>query len=367
MKIPVPWVLMTGPFYQAWLVLPLEHPDLSTWIGGMRTPEFSGYILTIMVKLPIIIADIFCALLVKEIASEFGGRRNGMFAATVWLLNPYVLLTGEMNGSIELIPVAVMLAGVMLLVKGRGAVGSVALGIGVALKLFPIFLTPALVIYYYRLKRTKELLEIVVASLVGFSIYVFWISAWGLQFASSLLFYTPFTTTVSQLILTPYASKIGLATISTLVFLFVLGMYWAVKENNTFDVVCGLLLAYMAFVDWWPQYLLWLIPLLTVDAVISKGWGKRYLFFLLTSAFFFNLISFRFASEIDAFYIPAFTNELIALSGVLRGIYQNAALNLAISPMLRSIFAGIAILYCAEICMRNSPRLRTLLGRVVSE
>lgn len=363
MKSPVPYVLISGPFYQFWLALPLNHPSLTGWVSGTQFPPGpSAYVLVLMVKLPILVADVFCAVLLKGIATMYGGRRNGSLAATVWLLNPYVLLTAEMNGSIELISIALTLASILFLMKRRVGVGSFAFGAGIALKLFPIVLIPAMFIYYYRLKKVRDLLKIAVAALSGFLVYVAWTSAMGMEFSATLLFYTPFTTMASELILTPYASKIGLATISALAFSFLLGTFWVVKDENLIEVIFAYLLAYMAFYDWFPQYLLWLIPFMTVDLIVSRRWTKLYYVLLLTSAFFFSLIMFEFASNISVFFIPTFTKELETFSALLRQVHSDIVMILVVSPILRSIFAGVAIFYSAEICVRNSPRLKALLG-----
>jgi len=37
---------------------------------------------------------------------------------------------------------------------------------------------------------------------------------------------------------------------------------------------------------------------------------------------------------------------------------------MAFSPILRAVFAGVAVFYSAEICARNSPRLKALRGRI---
>ena len=367
-RSPVPWVLITGPFYQLWLSLPINHPDLSAWIGGFEPPPGpTTYALTFMIKLPILIADVICAFLVRSIVAEYRGKHDGILAAAIWLLNPYVLLTGEMDGSIELIPIALTLFSILCMKKGRISIGSLALGLGITLKLFPIILMPALGVYYLRLKRTREFLKILLSAIAGLSFYILWTSAWGVEFGYSLLFYTPFTTVASELILTPYASRIGLSTVSTLVFCFVLYIVWIVRDENLLDVVSGSLLAYMAFLDWWPQYLLCLVPFITIDLVVTRRWSRFYFVVLLLSAFFFNLIMFKFAPANSAFYIPAFTTELKTLSGFLQHVYRDPIMVLVASPILRSIFAGVAVFYCAEICVRNSPRLKALLGRVGCE
>jgi putative effector of murein hydrolase LrgA (UPF0299 family) len=71
---------------------------------------------------------------------------------------------------------------------------------------------------------------------------------------------------------------------------------------------------------------------------------------------------FEFASNISVFFIPTFTKELETFSALLRQVHSDIVMILVVSPILRSIFAGVAIFYSAEICVRNSPRLKALLG-----
>jgi hypothetical protein len=359
----IPWTMITGPFYELWFMLPLDHPNLNAWIGGMQPfPGETVYVLAVLAKLPILTADILCAFLIGQIAAIHGGRHAGRLAATIWLVNPYVLLTGEMDGSIELIPVALMLGGILLLMKRRVSLGSIALGMATALKLLPVVLLPAVSLYYLRLKRIREFLGIILAMAVGVALYTYWISVSGFTFGFTLLNYTPFTTVASELILTPYASKIGLATVSAVGFCFVLGMYWTVRLENLFDVLLGFLLVYMAFVDWAPQYLLWIIPLMTVDLVQRRRWTRLYFPVMIVSAFLFNLIMFEYATSQSVFYVLASTPELKALSIFIRQIYREIVAVLVWSPILRSMFAGVAVFYCGEICVNNSPRLKALFS-----
>ena len=362
-KVPVPYVTITGPFYELWLSLPINHPDLRGWIGGGPPPlEPSTYLLAFLIKLPILITDLFCAFLIKKIVENRTDSSKGTLAATIWLLNPYVLLTGEMQGSVELIPIASTLAGILLLTRRRVTLGSVFIGLGIALKLFPILLMPALSIYYIRMRNVRDLLKIVTTSLFGLIAYAAWVSAWGIDFGASLLFITPFTTIASELILTPYASKIGLATISALIFCFILCTDWVIREENLFDVVFGFLLAYMAFYDWWPQNLLWLVSFMTIDLAVSGKRARFYYVVLLVSAFLIDLILFEFAPLNSVFFIPAFTPPMESVSNFLKQIHQNISMILIGSPILRSIYAGTAIFYSVGVCIRNSPRMKTFFG-----
>ena len=363
MKAPVPYVTITGPFYELWLALPVNHPDLRIWIGGGPPPlEPSTYLLAFLVKLPILIADLVCAFLIKKLVDDHTSSSKGTLAAAIWLLNPYVLLTGEMQGSIELIPIASTLAGILFLKRRRVTLGSFFVGLGIALKLFPLLLLPALSIYYIRLRKVRDFLKILIGSMLGLSLYATWVSAWGIDFGGSLVNITPFTTIASELILTPYASKIGLATISALIFCFILCIHWVMREENLFDVVFGFLLAYMAFYDWWPQNLLWLVSFMTIDLVVSGKRARFYYVVLLLSAFLIGLILFEFAPLNSVFFVPAFTPPMESTSKLLHQIYQNINMVLIGSPISRSIYAGIALFYSLGICVRNSPRLKALFG-----
>jgi len=363
MKAPIPYVAITGPFYELWLSLPINHPDLSIWIGGGPAPlEPSTYLLAFLVKLPILIADLICAFLIKKLVDDHTSSNKGTLAAAIWLLNPYVLLTGEMQGSIELIPIVSTLAGILFLKRRRVTLGSFLVGLGIALKLFPILLLPALSIYYIRLRKVRDFLKILIVSMLGLSVYTAWVSAWGIDFGGSLVNITPFTTIASELILTPYASKIGLATVSAFIFCFCLSVYWLVRHENLFDVVFGFLLAYIAFYDWWPQNLLWLVSLMTVDLVVSGKRTRFYYVVLLVSAFLIGLILFEFAPLNSLFFVPAFTPAMLSASKFLQQIYQNINMVLIGSPILRSIYAGTALMYSLGICVRNSPRLKALFG-----
>ena len=95
---PVPYVQISGPFYDLWRALPFDHPDLTGLIAGdLSSIEPRIYALALMIKMPVLVADLICAYLVKSIVVQGWGKQYGMLAATCWLLNPYVLITGEMT------------------------------------------------------------------------------------------------------------------------------------------------------------------------------------------------------------------------------------------------------------------------------
>ncbi len=122
-----------------------------------------------VIKLPIILADLFVAVLVAKLAAETGGLRYAGLASLLWLFNPLVIAISAVWGMFDSIAVALSLLGILLAHRRKYAAAAFALGVGGAVKLYPLFLMLPLLIYMKMVERVsiKKSISVIVACAAG--------------------------------------------------------------------------------------------------------------------------------------------------------------------------------------------------------
>lgn len=117
-----------------------------------------------VIKLPIIFADLAVAVLVSRLAAETGGLKYAGLASLLWLFNPLVIAISAVWGMFDSIAVALSLFGVLLAYRRKYAASAFVLGVGGAVKLYPLFLMLPLLVYMRigeRISLKKSLLTII--------------------------------------------------------------------------------------------------------------------------------------------------------------------------------------------------------------
>lgn len=109
--------------------------------------EHTGQSFVVWGKLPIVAADIACALLIASIARLHGGNEyTSAVAAAVYFVNPLVLYNGAYYGRFDSVGLALLLAAVRagyVVRSGPGRTGgSIWYALAVAAKTFPGFVLP---------------------------------------------------------------------------------------------------------------------------------------------------------------------------------------------------------------------------------
>ncbi|WP_455367728.1 hypothetical protein [[Eubacterium] cellulosolvens] len=362
-----PWVILQNFLYRMWLLLPVDHPNLDPWVIASKSSpgDFGGFLLIFLLKLPILICDVFSGLVIYKILrlKKIGGERALVFFA-LWILNPYTTLFAEMDGTVDIVVVLFSLLTVYLYLNGRRGAAAFPLFIATVVKLYSILLLPvvATVSVVRRLWRVFALF--LVSSILGVILYSLWISTTGANILQTSLNYTPLTFQFSEILLTPYDSRIGLATVFGLVYLFLVHLFWDRKKLENFEQVCfGFLLFYFAFFNWWPSYLLLLVGFMFIEAGIHLKAG-RYMITLLFSAFIFELTVFSLANEYSLFYIDLYFPWMRTASDLLSRLTVDVTVRLVFIPLLRSWYTVLSLYYGTRVLFRNSSLLKTRLAAI---
>ena len=353
------WIYLLNGLYRFWLSLPVEHTGLKDWLGLKPFPiRFGDLLLVSILKLPILALDLACGYIIYKIVHLEWGRYPARMAFTLWICNPLVTLTAEMSGSNDILIAVLAVASVYLLMRRNTNLSGLALAAGAAAKLYAVLLTPMLALFSSRRNATK----IVLASISGAAIYFFWVIKSGLHPFFTLMNYTPLTFAASEMLLTPYDSRIGLATFSSLVYFYLTYRFWQ-RGEGLLDAILGLTLIYMAFLNWWPPYLLLLLPFITLE-LSKKGRGKPHVILILIFIFLYMLChadSFGLSTRNAFFYIWNYHDWMKGASEILKRFSTDVVVKLVIEPVTRSVYAGLSILYSIRLLLWNSPQLKAAI------
>ncbi|HEX9708814.1 MAG TPA: glycosyltransferase 87 family protein [Candidatus Thermoplasmatota archaeon] len=141
-----PWVLIASdPALSA--VNPWGYPPLylTPVLAASALSLGNGLAFGVLIRLPLIAASLLTAVLVQRTGLALGlGERRARAAAALYALNPFVLLVDTVWGANDPLPVACVAAALYFSVRNppRRDLAALALGVGVAFKLYPIVLLP---------------------------------------------------------------------------------------------------------------------------------------------------------------------------------------------------------------------------------
>ena len=195
----------------------------------------------------------------------FSSQKQKILSLSLWLFNPINLYTTYLMGQFDVIPTMFVVLSLLLFIKGKELWGGLSLGMGVAFKIFPIFLLIPFVLQVNSwLKRLVLVILILGPYIIGNLIYF---SSEG--FRSSALM-------ASQSLKSFYASIPVSGGQSILVFptlLIVLyGLFYYHKIDVRYLWKRGLVILslFFIFTHTHPQWLIWLTPFLIIDLVESN-------------------------------------------------------------------------------------------------
>ena len=132
--------IFLAPFYGFWLALPISHAN--------------DLLLVLAMKMPIVIFDFLAGVLIYlviEAATKSSSYARKGFL--IWYLNPYNIILILVWGSVDIIPAVFLLLAILLGYKRKWSAAGLSLAVASILRLFPILLFPALLIFVLRQGR----------------------------------------------------------------------------------------------------------------------------------------------------------------------------------------------------------------------
>lgn len=118
--------------------------------------ESQGY--TLLIKLPSILADLFCAGVVLHLAKDKLGERAALFLAGAYLFCPAVYLNSAQWGQADSFCAALVLCSVLLLYRERYVPAALLFGVSIACKPQMLVFAPLYLFFTIKQRRWLKLL-----------------------------------------------------------------------------------------------------------------------------------------------------------------------------------------------------------------
>lgn len=305
--------------------LVLNYPPLIYWYFGFFNLLFNGN--TALLKLSYLIFDLLLALLLYKIVDP----KKGVSVISFWLFNPVNLYATYMMGQFDIIPAFFTMLSIYYIAKNKLVYAAFALGVGMAFKLYPIFLIIPLIILASGFWAKIKLAAFAILP-YGVSILPYLSSN---SFRSNALFASQSSKSLYANIPLSGGESILLFPLSVLLFyLFI----WNKKADKLsyWKIYLIPLLLFFSFTHFHPQWLIWVVPFLFIDLVKEKF--KNLLpVLIIFGSWFISLFFFDSSLTLGIFspLIPSFKN--------FRSIWDILSLNLDYNfsrSVLQTIFSA---------------------------
>jgi len=369
----VPWFAFMRGITLLWAVLFMPHSSLDASIGYWYiTPNLSLAALLMMQKAPLLIFDAATALMIGRVVAEYRSPQVAGSAVLLWLINPIVTLATEMWATWDIVSAFFLLLAVVYFTKGRFLESGICMGLGIAAKTYPLLSLPVFLIFLTREKIRSSLRFIAgVGGAYFATVGVAFILAAGSHLPPVL------SAEISEngLLLLGYGLvfhgiQISIAILAAVLFVFGCFVLWKLGRTGILEAVICLYMLIFAFMYWFTQFLVNLLPLLTIFYFTSGGKRLPFLAYI-SSALAFVLLDpvYIWTSWGHSFFfIPNYNPILQQWSNTLLFIRQwpigGGDVSTLITSPIRSIFAAVSLYYAAWTFLRNSDKqiLRSFLG-----
>ncbi len=217
-------------------------------------------------KLPLILADVVTVFFIYKIVILLKeSKQEAVFLASFYAFNPVTIFITSVWGTMDPIPVMFTVMALYYFLKGfsksKLATSAVLLGLGIAFKIYPIFILPAFLTKIRRLKEIITYSSFAVLPMVLFSIpFLVWDSR---AYVTLLLFHN--TGGLHPLFPVFYA---GVSTLIQIIFFVLIAVLFVVaylkKTSLVANITLSLFALYMAIGGNLATYSLWMVPFATL-------------------------------------------------------------------------------------------------------
>lgn len=281
-------------------------------IGRLRLdPGFPW--LMYLLKLPYLIADISCFILLTKILPEKTKRTGLLF----WMFNPVTIYTSYLMGQFDIFVALFVLLSVFFLPR-KSWLSSAMLGFGAGFKPFILVLAPFLPGNIW--KNTLTAVGFYVLTLIPYLGSPAFRQYALLASQSDKLLYAKIMISGSQFL-------------PLFILTLVISLWWRYlrpRVLSDLSWLCVPLLLFYAFTHFHPQWFVWVMPLLTIIYATSKS--VRLPIWALIGSFIYIVLSFETSLNFGLFGIdfsfPLFINRFYSaelLISLVRGIFAATA------------------------------------------
>jgi hypothetical protein len=322
-----------------------------------------------MFKLPLLAFDMLTSLLIYKCVSILAvNRRIATLAASVWLLNPYLTVAVEMDGTMDIISTFLVVCAVYLFIRDRHVASGVALAVATMARFYPVFLVPFFAIFMLKERRNRNFCLTLVSYFASLALAIIpFVAIYGTRFLGTLyqlpvggnkefIWFFGFRPNVASTSGTEISSVMTVAAVLALLVLRV----WKNDRRLILDVILIVLIIYVGLSHFNRYYTIWVIPFLTMDLAMNwkgaHGNVSRALYCIFfISAFIYNGAYWWFN---DLLFIREFTPQIADMAAFMLEIGRNLRLGDLGTTFSQSILAGACIIYASMVAIRNTLRTR---------
>ena len=307
--------------------LVLNYPPLIYWFFGFFNLFLGG--LLALLKLPYLFFDLMIGFLLMRMVEP----KKGVFIFGIWMFNPVNLYSTYMMGQFDIIPTFFSILSIYFAFKNKLNYAALALGMGIAFKLYPVFLIIPLVLLGSSIKDKLKILLLT-----------------ALPYILSILPYVSSESFRSTALLANQSSKSLYASIPVsggeaillfpafLIFFYLLILRQANKASLWKFYLIPLLL-FFTLTHYHPQWLIWMTPFLILDLVVS-GFKNIVPVVLIFGSWFGSLFFFDPSLTLGMF--APLNPSLKTIPDIWTLLNINMDFNFSRS-MLQTILAGSSI------------------------
>jgi hypothetical protein len=377
-------------FYRLWLILPLEHPPVESFLRyDLFKPCMESFTFIALMKLPFLIFDLFTGFLIYRIVREVSPNPEvPQVAFTLWMLNPYTTILVEADGTIDIVSTCLTVLSVYAFMRCRFIVSGVVLAVATAARFWPLIIVPVYLVLL--LKRGEGRLKGVGKLIFGFSSVTAlavlpFVVRYGSTFIGELWLMPSRGQSVPEFtwFLGHQASSpalplmsISIVAIAYIVHLFVICSFWRIKGGSILDGVEVPLLVFLAFSHWNRYYSVWVLPFLTVDYAVNREKAGRRVYGILLAVYFACAMIYAGRWIFNgAFFIAPLTPQIARFKEAFSTTWMAISNSKLITPtpgerllenFARSIMAGITVILAGFTILRNSVETPISLTRLKS-
>lgn len=280
-----------------------------------------------LLKFPYLVFDLIAGVFLVKLMST---ARQKILAATLWIFNPVNLYATYMMGQFDLVATTFTIVSLYYLAKRRIYMSSLFMGIGIAFKIYPLFLLIPLTLVA---RKWRQRILIGLIGLIPYTLSLIpYINSKGYK-SSALV--------AGQTLKSLYAQIPVSGGESIYLFLFTLGfvylyIYYFRLPSRFWQQGLIVLLIFYIFTHFHPQWFIWVTPFLIID-LIRSNFKTTLPILLMVVSFVLSLFFFN-SSQTIALFAPI--NPSLYESKTLWEILNiKVDINLARS-LLQTVFAS---------------------------
>jgi len=344
-----PWLTLEAYFFELWRLANQGNPNLGWWATPPTSMTMNIGFLLVLFRLPTFLADVATTVLIYLAVSRFAAVREARLATILWFLNPYATLAIELVGVPDIVPALLTLVAAVSVQFRKSILAALSLAAAIAIKLYAILLVPPLLLYSNEVgERARSRIMITAIAIAGLIGYWSWLFPDGNYSIKAFTDYSAVTQPMPALFQWAPTTYINAAIVALFAVYF--GIWELAKGCSITDTMLPVLLAYLTFSNPYPQFFLWVLPLLTLDAVRTKNRIPLLVIFcvLILTAWFMTSGGFLTPSGYSLLSIRLEGSKLPWYSQSIQS-FLKSNLAILVTPLVFSTLRGVTLIYTFEI------------------